>query len=185
MSVIRFQTNVPVELRLRYLEGKPVESQFGGIQHMFTAEEGSFYVSEAVGQILTEQFRKLGIKAGEPVDITKAEVTNGNRKTIQWQVARVGTPESTSELEKQLAASIAMIKAGKQAQIAQTADGETPRWALALVLQTKHLVDVYAELINYASSKHGNSIRADDIRNMMTTIFINLSKNPGNNSSAA
>jgi hypothetical protein len=42
MPTIRFQTNIPVELRLRYLEGKPVESQFGGMQAMFSAEEGVF-----------------------------------------------------------------------------------------------------------------------------------------------
>jgi hypothetical protein len=35
MPTIRFSTNVPQELRLRYLDGKPVESQFGGMQHMF------------------------------------------------------------------------------------------------------------------------------------------------------
>jgi hypothetical protein len=51
MATIRFQTNVPVELRLRSTEGRPVESQFGGMQHMFSAEEGAFYVSETVGAV--------------------------------------------------------------------------------------------------------------------------------------
>ena len=64
MATIRFQTNVPAELRMRYLEGKPVESQFGGLQHMFSAEEGAFYVSETVGAILAEQFKKLAIRVG-------------------------------------------------------------------------------------------------------------------------
>src|SRR5215471_21049390 len=106
---LRFETNKPIELRLRYLKGKPVESQFGGMQCMFSAEEGTFYVSETVGRILAEQLRKLGVKAGEPIDITKAEVVKGNRKTIEWQVARVGSPEPPSELENQLKASIEMV----------------------------------------------------------------------------
>ena len=72
MAVIRFQTNIPVELRMRSIEGRPVESQFGGMQQMFSADEGNLYVSETVGAILAEQFRKLAIRAGEPID--KAEV---------------------------------------------------------------------------------------------------------------
>ena len=35
MPTIRFQTNIPVELRMRSTEGRPVESQFGGMQAMF------------------------------------------------------------------------------------------------------------------------------------------------------
>jgi hypothetical protein len=86
-----------------------------------------------------------------------------------------------SELEQQLAASIQKIEARKQAQQAQTVQ-EQPRWAHTLSMQTRHLVDVYAELVNYASAKHGNAVRSDDIRAMMTTVFINLSK--GGNANA-
>ena len=185
MSTIRFVTNVPAELRLRSLEGKPVESQFGGMQHMFSAEEGAFYVSETVGRILTEQFHKLGVQAGEPVEITKAEVSRGNgRKSIQWTVTKPVAPASASppsELERKLADSIAMVEAQKQPQKAL----EQPKWAQALSSQTRQLVDVYAELVNYASARHGNSVRSDDIRALMTTCFINLAKNNGSNSNAA
>ena len=128
MPTIRFQTNVPVELRLRSTEGRPVESQFGGMQVMFSAQEGAFYVSEAVGAILAEQFRKLGVKPGEPVEITKAEVSkNGGRRGIQWTVAKPVAPEPPSELERKLADSIAMVEARKPAQQAQTP--EQPAWA--------------------------------------------------------
>ena len=183
MPVIRFNTNVPIEVRLRSIEGKPVESQFGGMQQMFTAEGGTFYVSEAVGQILTDQCRKLGIRPGEAIDIVKAEVSKaGGRKGIEWSVAKVGeAPEPPSQLEQQLADSIRLVEARKAAQTA----ADQPKWAQALSMQTKHLVDVYAELVNYASAKHGNAVRSDDIRNLMTTCFINLSKNSGSNSSAA
>ena len=57
MPILRFQTNVPQELRLQSLEGRTVESQFGGVQHRFSASEGAFYVSDTVGRILAEQFR--------------------------------------------------------------------------------------------------------------------------------
>lgn len=188
MPVIRFQTNVPVELRLRNLEGKPVESQFGGIQHMFMAEEGMFYVSETVGRILVEQFAKLGVKVGEPIDICKTETkAEKGRMSIQWIVSRDASEPAAppSELEQQLAASIQMVQARKDAQKAtQAAPADQPKWAQALATQTRHLVDVYAGLVKYASETHGNAVRAEDVKTLMTTVFINLSKQ-GANSNAA
>jgi hypothetical protein len=135
------------------------------------------------------------VRPGEAVDICKAEVSKGNgRKGIQWTVARIGfapgeQPDGTfavpkaelpSELEQQRARSIAMVEARKQAQ--QAAEAQ-PKWAQVLSAQTRHLLDVYAELVNYASGKHGNAVKPDDIRAMMTTVFINLSK--GGNANAA
>jgi hypothetical protein len=200
MATLRFQTNIAIPLQMRSLEGKSVESQFGGMQHMFSAEEGAFYVSETVGGMLMDQFRKLNVKPGEPIEITKAEVNKGNgRKGIQWTVSKVGfavgergdgtfavsTPQPPSELEQQLAASLAMVEARKQAQrAAAAAPVEQPKWAQHLAAQTKHLVDVYAELVSYAA-KHGNTVRTDDVRALMTTAFINLSKQNGSNSNAA
>jgi hypothetical protein len=154
------------------------------MQAMFSAEEGAFYVSETVGANLAQQFRKLGVKPGETVEITKAEVSkNGGRKGIQWTVAQpvAAEPEAPpSELERKLADSIAMVEARKQAQTP-----EQPAWARALSTQTRHGLDVYAELVAYASARHGNAVRPDDIRTMMTTVFINLRKNSGGNANGA
>ena len=88
--------------------------------------------------------------------------------------------EKPTELERQLAESIRLVELRKQAQQAVEAQ---PKWAEALSAQTRHLLDVYAELVNYASAKHGNAVKPDDIRAMMTTVFINLSK--GGNANAA
>ena len=111
MAIIRFQTNIPKELRLQSLEGRTVESQFGGVQHMFSSAEGAFYVSDTVGRILAEQFRKLGVRVGEPVEITKAEVANGNgRKSIQWQVARVRFAPGEQPAEERPASSSGSLR---------------------------------------------------------------------------
>ena len=199
MATIRFQTNVPAELRMRYLEGKPVESQFGGLQHMFSAEEGAFYVSETVGAILAEQFKKLAIRVGEPIEITKAEVSKGNgRKGIQWQVTKMGfapgeqpagtlavpkAPEQPSELERQLAASIEQVAQRKAAAQAQAAT-QAPQWAQTLLVQTNVLSDVYAAALAHASASHGNAVKPEDIRALMTTAFINLAQNGANGRAA-
>jgi len=185
MAILKFQTNVPIEVRLRSLEGKPVESQFGGMQYLFNAEEGAFYVSDAVGRILTSQFQKLGVKAGEPVDIVKAEVSKGNgRKGIEWTVAKVGfapgeKPEPPGELEQKLAASIEQLaqrKNAAQAQAQSQSAGAAPGWTQVLLVHTNALADVYAAALAHASTTHGNAIKPEDIRALLTTAFINLNQ---------
>jgi len=187
-------TNQPVELHIRSIEGKPVESQFGGMQHMFSAEEGAFYVSETVGQIITGKLRDLHVRSGELVEIVKAEVANGGRKRIEWQVARIGythgeRPDGTfavpseppSDLERQLAASIAMAEARKQPQQATAA--APPAWAQALVSQTCILVDAFAAVIKHSSQYQG-LVKPDDARSIMLSAFINLSKSSGGRNAA-
>src|SRR5262245_1765301 len=189
MAILRFQTNVPQEVRLQSLEGRLVDSQFGGTQYLFHAKEGLFYSSDRVGEILMEHFRKLGVRVGEPIEITKQEVANGNgRKSIEWQVSRVGfapgeepAQEPPSELERKLAESIAQVAQRKAA--AQNA-GAQPDWAQVLLLQTNLLSDVYAAALAHASATHGNAIKAEDIRALLTTAFINLSQKGANGRAA-
>ena len=189
MPTIRFQTNVPVELRLRAIEGRPVESQFGGQQHMFSCEEGAFYVSETVGQILTDQLRKLHVQVGDRVEICKAEVATGGRKRIQWTVAQIypgeqpdGTfaIEKPSDLEQKLAASIAQVEQRKQAQQAQT---PVPAWADALAQQTCVLVDAFASVVKH-SAKYEGLVKVDDARAIFLSAFINMTKSGGNRNAA-
>jgi hypothetical protein len=183
MAVIRFQTNIPVELRLRSTEGRPVESQFGGMQQMFSADEGNFYVSETVGAILAEQFRKLNVRPGLPIEITKAEVSKGNgRKGIEWTVTTLGyapgeqpngtlVVEKPSELERQLGKSVRQVQARKAAQM----EAAAPAWTEALVSQTNALVDAYAQVLKH-SSRHEGLVKGEDIRSIFLSAFINVSK---------
>ena len=135
---IQFQTNLPVEVALQYLEGKPVDSQFGGVQHLFsTTDNRVFFVSEMVGNIIADQLKKLGVQKGEAIEICKAEVTQGRgRKGIQWVVKRVGSPlgeqpdgtfavraapaAPESALERQLRQSIATVRNSKPGTSAVT-----------------------------------------------------------------
>jgi hypothetical protein len=145
-------------------------------------------VSETVGAILAEQFRKLGVKPGEPVEITKAEVGRGNgRKGIQWTVAKAGfapgeQPDGTfavpkaepSELERKLAESIGMVEARKQAA--------APAWADYLVAQSNALIDAYSQVLTHAS-KYPN-VRGEDVRSIFLSTFINVTKNNGGRNAA-
>jgi len=91
MDKIKFQTNVPVEVALRFTEGKLCDSQFGDPQYMFsTMDDRAFFVAAKVAQ----KIHGLRLKPGELIDTVKAEVpyTNG-RKGIEWQISRVNPPE--------------------------------------------------------------------------------------------
>ena len=91
MPKIQFTTNIPVELRLQSIEGELTPSQFGGNQIKFTAHEGPFWVSEAVGSILIDQIRKKRIQPHVPVEVARREIAQSNgRKGIQWTIDLVG-----------------------------------------------------------------------------------------------
>ncbi len=85
LQKIKFQINVPLELSLKFTEGKLCDSQFGDPQYMFTTtDERCFFVAEKVAQ----KIHGLRLKPGEPFDICKAEVDWGNgRRGIEWQVS--------------------------------------------------------------------------------------------------
>ena len=186
MAILKFQTNVPIEVRLRSIEGKPVESQFGGIQYMFSAQEGAFYVSDRVGAILMDQLRKLGVNPGEPVGIVKAESGSGPGRKTQWLVTAAGgaeapaAPEPPTELEQQLAKSIQLVEQRKAMAQAETA---APAWAAYLVQQSNALIDCYSQVLTHAS-QYAN-VRGEDVRSIFLSTFINVSKSNGGSRNVA
>ena len=188
MAILRFLPNVPQQATLRSLRGRVVDSKFGGVQHLFDAEEGVFYVSDTVGAILTDQFEKLGVVPGQTVEITKGVNGSGPGAKTRWIVtlsSDATEPEPPSELEQKLATSIAMVESRKAAAQAQSQTaGAQPDWAQVLLLQTNVLSDVYAAALAHASATHGNAIKPEDIRALLTTAFINLSQKGANGRAA-
>jgi hypothetical protein len=193
MAIIRFQTNIAETFHLRSIDGKPVESNYGGIEYMFSAEEGTFYVSDKVGGILMQQFRALGVEPGEAVDITKTEAGRGPERRTQWIVAKSVTvgrplpkcgevPAPPSELEQQLAASIRLVEQRKQAPAAPAAAAPAPAWATYLVEQSNALIDAYAQVLKH-SARHEGLVKGDDVRSLFLSAFINVTK--GGNRNAA
>ena len=184
---LAFATNRPLTIRLHSIEGKERESQFGGAQHLFTAEEGVFYVSEAAGKLITAQCRQLGVQPGQPVEVCKAEVDAGRgRKSIQWIVSVPVDGEQASQpapsLEEQLRASIREVPAVRKPVAVPApeppAAPERPRWAEVLVHNTNILVDVYSAVLKHANEQQAG-IRPDDVRALLTTMFIQYAQKGG------
>jgi hypothetical protein len=186
MEKLNFHINKPLRLHLHAIEGKERESNFGGVQHMFSAAEGVFYVSASAGGVITDQLRRLGVQPGDPVEICKAECDAGRgRKSVQWQVLVPGTtaapgpvpvPAPAPQEAQQAAAARPQAVAARPAAQAAT---ERPRWAEVLIAHTSVMIDAYAAVLRHASEQHGNAVRPDDCRNILTTMFINLSQKGG------
>ena len=203
LQKIRFQTNVTVELALKFTEGKLCDSQFGDPQYMFTTvDDRVFFVAEKVAQ----KIHGLRMQPREPFEITKAEVDYGNgRKGIEWQVAKVGfapgeqrdgtlvvplakpgagavTPAPVATAVRQ-----SLHNNGNGSKLGGVANGNAVcepvqiplGWAQFLLFQTNALIDVYFHALDYASENYGNAVKAEDVRALLTTAFINVSKNGG------
>lgn len=184
MNKIVFSTNRPVALHLHAIEGKERESQFGGPQHLFSAEEGVFYVSEAAGKMITGQLKKLGVQPGDPVEICKAEIDAGRgRKSVQWVVSVPLADDAAPEPPPVPTVAVMRPVAVAAPQAAQDAPAR-PRWADVLITQANLMVDVYAAVLRHAGDNHGNAIKPEDVRNLLTTTFINLAQRGGLNSNA-
>ena len=83
---VQFQTNVPIDVALKYNDGKEVTGQYGD-QVLYTLTDGRVMY---VPPIVKKKIDELGIGRGELFTITKAEKKNGTRRTIEWVVATDG-----------------------------------------------------------------------------------------------
>jgi len=92
-SILRFNVNAPVEVALRWDEGKRVEGRYGE-QVLFTLlDERVMYVPP----IVAKQIHELGIRAHEAFEICKAELRDENKRWIEWRVKRIDQPRHPAE----------------------------------------------------------------------------------------
>ena len=173
MTKINFPVNVPVPVRLNSIEGKERESQFGPVQHLFTTDDGIFYVSETAGKVITDQCRKLGVRPGDEIEICKAEIDQGRgRKSLQWVVS---FPVSDAAEPKTAAEPPVPHKPVAVAQTAAHTAPETPGWTVHLLQQTNALTTVFAAALQHANGL-GAGIKPDDVRALMTSAYISMTQ---------
>ena len=83
-EIVKFFVNVPVEVALQRDNPKQVEGRYGP-QMMYTlADDRIMYVP----MIVADRIRELDVGSGETIEICKAEIKEGNRRWINWQVRR-------------------------------------------------------------------------------------------------
>jgi len=186
MAIIRFATNVPVLVHMKSTAGRGVESQFGGIQTVYTASEGIFYVSEKVGEILQEQFGKLAVEPGDAIEITKAETGKGPERRTQWVVTRPVGEQGDGTFSVPAppangngAGTSHELKPAPQHQQLNTstaAPSITSRWAAEIIEQTKVKLDIYHELCIWAKANL-EGITRNEVRAILMNVMISSERN--------
>lgn len=84
-TTIKFEPNVPVDLSLKWIDGREVPSQYGDPQVMFTSSDGRRMFAT---QTLAAMIRESGVQPNEPIRVCKRQ----EGRTVRWQVQRVGDP---------------------------------------------------------------------------------------------
>ncbi|MGD0012813.1 MAG: hypothetical protein ABSD56_00080 [Bryobacteraceae bacterium] len=202
-EILEFSPNVPAQVALAYGVGKTIETKFGE-RVMFTLADGRIMFLEPE---VAEKVNELKLRANQPFFICKHR--DGKRGSpVEWRawlspdLLAGEQPDGTFVVPAngngKAAASVlppaAVTAASKLPRTPSNGNGSKPMgphgtapapsidvqngWA-RLLAQTNALVDVYAAALNYASEKHGNQVKADDVRCLLTTAYINQARNGG------
>ena len=92
-GILRFNTNTPVAVALRWDDGRRVEGKYGE-QVMYTLDDDRVMY---VPPVVARQIRELGIRAREAFEICKAEMREEDRRWIEWRVRRTEEPRHPVE----------------------------------------------------------------------------------------
>lgn len=168
MAIFKPEPNVPATITLKYKSAKEKSGQYG-MQYLYTLENGDALF---VPPVAHAEIQSLNPAPGEPfVLLAKSE---GNR--ITWSVERVPAPGPT------------LVKAGKsKAELmndlgnvlvngqAKPATNGVNRFYLERAVR---LIDVFAEANKYAAEHHNGAVTKDDVRALVTTVFIQCTPKP-------
>ena len=172
MPKLQIITNVPADVRLLSIEGEIRSSQYavGGQELLYRTDQGDVYVPMVVGEIFARSILQHNIKANDPVRILKAAADIGNgRKAIRWSLTPAAGEASNGTLA-------VPRMAPQAAPVVAKAAPQRPQWAEHLLFTTNLLTDVYAAALAHSSTTHGNVVKPEDVRSILVTAFINISK---------
>lgn len=197
MASLKLQTNVPETIALEFADGLPVESQFGGDQVMFSLTDGrKWYASPFVAQ----KVAAAGIAAKQPFTICKREVSQGNRRTVEYQIqieaaaafsenatAAIGSTYSSNLTTQAYNGNAARQLHVMNAPAAPPASAPAPAAAqdssaVALMkIAGCGAIDAVLDVEKYAQSKGmvDFSFGADNIQKIASCLFIELCKKAG------
>jgi hypothetical protein len=114
---VHFQTNIPLEVALKYNDGKEVTGQYGD-QVLYSLTDGRVMY---VPPIVKKKIEEAGISRGELFTITKAEKKNGTRRAIEWVIGPNGgaPPEAATQMKAP--------STGPTRVVSNSATGSTPQ----------------------------------------------------------
>lgn len=92
--VLKFEAGKPQTIALAYAEGKPSKNYKGADQLFFTTTSGDrLFVAPYVG----DRIRAAGIRVGEPFEMELIDRWEGNHRTVEYQVRKLGVRPTAFE----------------------------------------------------------------------------------------
>ena len=193
MPTVEFQPNVPVDLALKYADGKPVNSRGPVARFLFTTtDDRALFLDESIAQ----RVRALGLQPGEHFRMCKGVIG----RNTEWKVERVGEqkdgtfviPKSGAATSPEITAPAssstgfhshtATMNPTMPAEVLQRAlsglprvDARTALISATLREDANMLIDVMGSCIEYAK-KYNGAVSNDDVRALAITIYIQHTK---------
>lgn len=102
-----------------------------------------------------------------------------SKRTMPTPLPQKPTPKPTPPLPDEPTLPPAASQPAKVRTLKTVPQQLSLPWEDSLKRHAKALTDVYAETLAYSSERHGNSVKADDIRSLVITAFISESQRGG------
>jgi hypothetical protein len=190
---IKLQTNVPQTFELEFPEGLSVSSKFGGDQIMFTLTNGERWYCDP---FIASKIKAAGIGAYTPFNVTKREITQGNRRRVEYEIEAlkeaqtITDPRPTVHAHESYNGQTTAVVLGAGASVnppaaaiaAPAAVAPAAPSAVALMKMAGiGAVDAVLEIEKYAQSRGmvDFNFGADNIQKLTACLFIEFSKKAG------
>jgi hypothetical protein len=193
---IKLQTNIPQTFELEFPEGLSVSSKFGGDQVMFTLTNGERWYCDP---FIAQKIKAAGIGAYTPFNITKREITQGNRRRVEYEIEALKEPQTITDARPTVHAhehyngqtTAVVLGAGasvngfedrlKAAMGAPAVAAPAPSSVAVMKLAGIGAIDAVLEIEKYAQSRGmvDFNFGADNIQKLTACLFIEMSKKAG------
>lgn len=191
-TTLRLQSNVPETIALEFADGLPVASRFGGDQVMFSLCDGrKLYLSPYVA----DKIAAAGIGARQPFTLCKREVTNGNRRTIDYQIEAAAAANGAGPAATEPAPVVRNTPQTQQRSVTPSAPPSSlPSQAAAtpapvtattpgalMTAAGRAAVDAVLEIERYAQSRGMTDFAfgADNLQAIAVSLFIAMDRKGG------
>jgi hypothetical protein len=176
METIRFKTNIPETIALKYDDGLPVESPYTGDQICFTLTDGrKMYLAPFVA----DKIKAAGIRRHQEFEICKQEVKHGERRSIEY-VINAGAPVKNAPAQTTTTETKQIVPAAKQAPVTNDSPAAAqPHSAAALLAYAgRAAIDVVISTEAYAQSQGmaDFAFGPEQVEKLMACMFIEVCK---------
>jgi hypothetical protein len=180
--------NAPVQVALERPQGTIVQGRYGDRVMFHLADGRVMYVPP----IVAKQIESNGIAPGERFGLCKGYVSDGRRRSVEWQVRRLdpdpnarGNSETQLESDRRTSTEIALANKAQRPPVDRNGNGHHPspeetksnppstklEHALKTAISAAHSAEKFGSELGYVVR-----FDSDAIKSMAITVLINMSE---------